>query len=408
VKPHSFRIGGLDRSFYRVETLVAISSIAIGVLLVATTLHLLRGIDLSLRTQLERIGSRTLFVTKFEQGVRLRQRSAEERLRPDLTVEHAERLRSRARTLVAVSPERSLWTAARHRGKEVSRVLLIGGTEDYLLAHDARPDQGRLLTRGEVQGRSRVCVVGPGVAKALFGDGPAVGETIEAEGGSFKIVGVVGARGSALFGRAVDHFVLIPIGALRYLGIPDRYTEFVIAVAPRSDVDAARATEEIRRILRDLRRRTPDQPDDFAITPQTGLLEIYRDTAGTALQGLVAVGAVSLFVGAMGILTVMLLTVLDRTAEIGLRRAVGARRLHIFLSFLREGAVMALAGGAVGAVLSALLVLLFGATTGLPISPSPGLLAWSVAAAVIVGLVASTLPAWRAAHLDPGAALRYE
>ena len=400
---------GLDPTFLRVETVIATVSIAIGVFLVATTLQLVRGFDLSLRTQIENIGSETVFVTKFEQGIRLGRRSAEERRRPDLTVETARSLRARARSLEAVSPETSLWTAARWQGRELERTLLVGGTEDYLVAHHATPDHGRGLTTGEVRSGRRVCVVGEGVARGLFGSpADAVGQTIEVVGARFEILGVAPPRGSPLFGRAVDHFILIPERVFESLGIPRRFTEFVIAVSPRPGVALGRSVAEVRRILRELRHRRADDPDDFAITPQTGLLAVYRRTFGAVLGGVVALGSVSLLVGAMGILTVMLLTVFDRTREIGVRRAVGARKLDVFSGFLVEGLVIATLGGALGSGVSLLSVAAFSALTGLAVTVSPALLGGSVAGAAGVGLLATCLPAWRAACLDPAEALRDE
>lgn len=392
----------------RTESVLSIVSIAIGVFVVVAILHLLTGIEISLARQLESVGSRTLYVTKYEQGFQLRQRTAEERRRPDLTFAEAEALRRRAPFLQAVSPEISVRTEVRHRADRLAGVTLVGGTEDYEPAHNAVPTRGRFLSRGDVRARRPVCVIGSAVARALFRDVEPEGRELEIEGRRFTVVGVAARRGSPLVGQAVDRFVLVPYGSFEQLGIPDRFSDFIVAVRPADGLSTDEAVARLEWTLRQIRRLDPGESDNFAITPQTKLLDLYRESIGRFLYAFVALGAVSLLVGGVGILTVMITAVSERTAEIGIRRAVGARRSDIFVSFLVEAAVLTGLGGLAGCGLGFGLVFLFSSLTGIELGFSAGPTVLGVAAAVVTGLVAGVLPAMAAARLEPAVALHYE
>lgn len=390
----------------RLETVVSLASVAAGVFLVVTVLHLLDGLAAELGRQMEGVGSRTIFVTKYEQKLRLRQRSAEERHRPDLTRVEAAALATRCEALAAVSPERSVRTTAR-AGGATATVTLIGGTAAYQPAHEAHPREGRFFTPGETHGGAPVCVVGAGVAKALFGGG-GVGEEIEVEGRRCAVIGVVARRGSPLFGQGVDNFVLVPLPVFERLGIPDRFTDFVVAVVPRPGVSAEEGQVAVESTLRSIRGLGAGDDNDFAVTPQSALLAVYRQSVDVFVLGFLAVAALSLLVGCAGILTVMLALVSERTAEIGLQRAVGARRVDVFASFLAEGVVVTSLGGLGGAVLSQLGLLAFALLFRVSIEPSPGWFAFALGLAALTGLLGGVLPAAAAARLQPAVALHHE
>jgi putative ABC transport system permease protein len=395
-------------SLRRLETVVSVVSVSVGVFLVVTVLHLARGLDLSLAGQLESAGARTLFVTKFEQGLRLRQRTALERRRADLEIRHAEDLRARLPFLRAVSPETSVVTEIRWEGRSLSGVTVIGGTADYLPAHNAQPRLGRFLSAGEVRSRRPVCVVGASVARALFGGRDPVGARLSIEGRSVEIVGVAVRRGSPVFGQGIDRFVLLPAGLFATLGIPRRFTDFVIAVEPEPGADLAGSVARVRHEMRQIRRVRPGEPDDFAVTPQAKLLDLYRKGSVPLFAGMVALGAVALVVGAMGVLTVTSLGILERKAEIGIRRAVGARRRDIFATFLAEALLVTAMGGALGCALSAGVSALFFWAAGIGLGVFWPAIAAGLLASGGTGLLAGVVPATRAARLDPAVVLQYE
>jgi putative ABC transport system permease protein len=408
VKGQAPRLGGLWPNLRRLESAVSVVSIAVGVYLVVTLLHLASGLEASLARQLENVGSRTLYVTKFEQGLRLGQRTAEERRRPDLEVRHAEALRARCTFLRAVSPELSVATGVRTGGRSLPHVNVIGGTEDYLLAHNAVPARGRFLTAGEVRSRRPVCVIGDSVARSLFGGRDPVGSWLEVEGRRLEIVGIAGRRGSPVFGGGVDRFVLLPLGLFESLGVPRRFSDFVIAVQPAPALDLSAAAARLRQEMRHVRRLRPGELDNFAVTPQSKLLDLYRNGTRAVVAGLGAVGGISLLVGAVGILTVMTLTVAERKVEIGLRRAVGARRVDIFAVFLLEAGMITALGGAVGGVASVVSLAVFGLLTGIQLGVSWVALALGLGVSGLTGLLSGVLPALRAARLAPALALQYE
>jgi putative ABC transport system permease protein len=290
-----------------------------------------------------------------------------------------------------------------------------GTTANYPAIRNLEIAQGRWISEEEVEGRDRVAVLGPNVAEELFGSANVpLGETIKIDRISFEVVGVTQVKGGSGMGGSEDDTVFIPVTAAMYRLVQDRTisgdyiisTAFVQAVSEEA-MDAA--TAEIENVLRERHRIGPEEEDDFSVFNQADLVETFGEITGILTLFLGSIASISLLVGGIGIMNIMLVSVTERTREIGIRKAVGAKRRDILLQFLVESMILSLVGGAVGVLLgiagsqavSALSPDLRGVVTMEAI-----LLAVGFSAAV--GLFFGIYPSTRAAGLNPIDALRYE
>jgi len=290
-----------------------------------------------------------------------------------------------------------------------------GTTANYPAIRNLEIAQGRWISEEEVEGRDRVAVLGPNVAEELFGSANVpLGETIKIDRISFEVVGVTQVKGGSGMGGSDDDAVFIPVTAAMYRLVQDRTvsgdyiisTAFVQAVSEEA-MDAA--TAEIENVLRERHRIDPEEEDDFSVFNQADLAETFGEITGILTLFLGSIASISLLVGGIGIMNIMLVSVTERTREIGIRKAVGAKRRDILLQFLVESMILSLVGGAVGVLLgiagsqavSALSPDLRGVVTMEAI-----LLAVGFSAAV--GLFFGIYPSTRAAGLNPIDALRYE
>jgi putative ABC transport system permease protein len=284
-------------------------------------------------------------------------------------------------------------------------VLIIGTTEQFLTTGGVTLASGRFMTKAEAYANRDVCIVGSEIADKLFVNEPPLGQKIRLGGESLEVIGTLEKRGS-VFGRmSLDNQVVIPIGKMIRGFQWDPSCTIQVKVADANSIESAR--EELRGAMRKVRKVRPGEDDDFAINQQEQLLDQFkRVSAVIATSGFFITG-LSLFVGGIGIMNIMFVSVAERTHEIGIRKAIGAKRRTILLQFLIEAASICVLGGIIALVIARGMV-----EVGKHFVPDIGLSSSVILLALTVafstGIVAGFLPAWRAAHLSPVDALRNE
>jgi putative ABC transport system permease protein len=292
-----------------------------------------------------------------------------------------------------------------YRDKSIDNVRVQGVSPEYVTFSSFDAERGRLMSPTEVESARPVTVVGWQIADRLFGNLDPLEKTIQIEGVHFRIVGVSAKRGS-LLGQPQDEFAIISLGQFRMIYGAQR--SLSLSVRPRDVGQIAQAIDEVTVALRAARRLKPKQADNFGIFTSDTILDIYHSATNGIFAVLVGVVALSLVVGGIVIMNIMLMVVTERTREIGLRKALGARRSDIMAQMLTESVVLSVFGGIIGTMFGTAIALTISSFTPIPAAIE----AWSVALGIgitaLVGLFFGLYPAMRAARLDPIEALRRE
>ncbi|MGH9956775.1 MAG: ABC transporter permease, partial [Pyrinomonadaceae bacterium] len=330
--------------------------------------------------------------------------------RKDLTMDDAEALRREAGSIAGVSPiHRMIAATVRYQDKQTDTPILFGVTPFYEFVHSQYAASGRFISDLDMQDRSNVCILGVDVMRALFPYENAVDKEIRIEGNPYRVIGVMEPLGN-FFGQSRDNSIFIPITTFdKYY--PDRpFPEvvFFIIVRPHSRAEVKSAIDEMTDILRRRRRVPPNAPNNFGISSQDSLLDVYNQLTGATALVLTAISFVALMIGGIGVMNIMLVSVTERTKEIGIRKAVGATRLNILFQFLVEAVVLTAIGGIAGLVVGEIASLLMNRYSPLPAYVPLWAIAVGVGISAAVGIVFGLWPAWKAARLDPIVALRWE
>ncbi|MGD0202093.1 MAG: FtsX-like permease family protein, partial [Bryobacteraceae bacterium] len=352
-------------------------------------------------------GPTTLIAFKFKIGFRFNV-SREEMMRKPLTLENARGLAEHCRSCQYVSaylfPDFRAINSAKYRGNDMYDIE-IGGTEEAYAAGGTVMKFGRFISDTDNRHHLPVCVIGEDIQKAWFPNVDPVGKWIQVNGHQFQIIGAM-TRPAASFPGQEDRRILLPYLTMRKM-LPAAKENMLIIIAYPGQV--AQAMDESRSVLRQERRLKPSQPDNFDITTAEQMVEEFRNMMTVTALVMVVLSSIGLLVGGVGVMNIMLVSVTERTREIGVRKAVGARRSDIVAQFLTEATVLTGAGGLVGICLGWLLSL--GAKAVFPDLPTTVPL-WAmvtgVSVSVGVGLFFGIWPAAKAARLDPVEALRYE
>lgn len=392
------------------RSLLTALGVTIGVAFVSLMGWALGSLDAAWESTLSTLGQDMLYVDKWNWAGGGNWRSVMNR--KNITIDQAEEIARRVRAASMVYISADAWGKTVVRADKKASGLVIEGTmARFGLLPSTTLAEGRFFSEMEEQHAAAVAVIGDGVRSALFGNRSPLGETIRIEGRPFVVIGVMNKRGT-LFTDFLDRTVYIPLPA--FFGLYGRYSRSVtVAVKARSPEELGELRDDLRGIVRSVRMLSPDAPDDFAINEA----QVFRDQVANIRMviGMVGIGltALSFLVGVIGITNVMFVAVVERTKEIGIRRAVGARRSSILAQFLAEAAMLCVAGALVGIVLAgglitvAALLLRTQMEFLLPFVPL-NVVALAVASSICVGVIAGFVPALRAARLDPVEALRYE
>ncbi len=400
------RIAVLSLLGARLRSFLTTLGIVIGVMTVIAIVAIIQGLDRSFETQMANLGANTIYVSKSK-WFHGSDEWWEMRNRKNLGTTELRAIEREALAATAVAPMAGQRVNVTHAEHQVSNVQATGTSPRYLDTNGGDLAAGRFLTDTDVELSRTVIVLGAEVAQRLFermkGE-EVLGRKVNVDGVPFTVVGVMARRGRML-GMDLDVNVLVPYSTLlRDLG---SHRSIMIAVATGPGRLEA-LEDELTGILRRVRHVPPDKKDDFSLNRQDQVLRIYRQLTGALYGVAVGVGLITLVVGGIGIMNIMLVSVTERTREIGVRRALGARRRTILLQFLVESSVVAALGGAVGTALGLGVAQLVALLTPLAAAVTPSAVALGLGFSGGVGLLFGSWPAWRAARLDPVEALRYE
>ena len=292
-------------------------------------------------------------------------------------------------------------------GAQNTQAEVTGTDLDFFVARDWSLTDGRLFTDSELRGGTAVCIVGQTVRALFFGAGVAEGEAIRVGKVSCRIIGVLAPKGTSGFGQDQDHVVLMPLSTYQRRIAGDRDVD-TIYVSAADGVATSDVSRDIETLLRESRRIAPEADNNFDVRDMTQIADAMTSATTTMTGMLGALAGVSLLVGGIGIMNIMLVSVTERTREIGIRLAIGADEKHILVQFLVEATVLSLLGGLIGIALG---LGLAGAATvalSIPFAPSLSVILGAVAFSALIGMVFGFFPALRGARLDPIVALRHE
>jgi len=408
----------------KLRSALTVLGVVIGITAIVGMTSLIRGFDQSLRNSIQELGPDTIFVAKFS-GVSITAgRSFTELLRrPNLTVEDATTIERLAPSAGIVD----VWLGAggpptqvrvSYRGERTKLIAVLGTTEEFARINFLDVQAGRFFTAGEVSRRRNVVVLGNTPFEALFGRAgiDPIGKAVRVGTVEYAVVGVLGKRPAAGgFDLGQDDFVVIPETTYRkQFGIQifrrgnQTHQSVLIAAAPRAGASREALIAEVQEIMRIRHGLRVDEPNDFDLVSQDAALEVWERVSQATFLALIVISSIALMVGGIGVMAIMTISVTERTREIGLRKALGARRREILMQFLTEAAVLTSIGGVLGIVLGSAIGVGVNLFTGFPVSLPWWSFALGLGFSASVGIVFGMVPAVRAARLDPIEALRYE
>ncbi len=366
------------------------------------------GFDASVSAALSSFGPNSIIVFKFPVGPRTGRLSPEERTRKDLTYQNAVDIRERCRAVEDVSP--MLFTNSgpinvRYKGNDMYGVNMMGVEEAYARGGQVDLHLGRFFTDEESRRRMPVAVVGESIEKGLYANMDPVGKTITVDGHELTVIGTMLRPAASMFGDT-DNRVLVPYGQMQKMYPNARENAIVVQARPGM---LPQAQDEVRTMLRINRRVPLSKPDNFALSTAEQMVSDFRQITAMTFLVMAVLSSIGLLVGGIGVMNIMLVSVTERTYEIGIRKALGARRLDILIQFLLEAAALTGLGGIIGIIFGWLIALI--ARLVFPSIPA-AVPFWAAATGIVmsvgVGLFFGIWPANKAARLDPVVALRYE
>jgi putative ABC transport system permease protein len=396
----------------KLRSFLTVFGVVIGIITVMLIASIISGIDVSVKKEVESFGTRSMYISKYNPGIHIGRLSREERMRKELTYEDSVALSGLPAVELSVPflditnnffGQKLLVSG---NGKTTAGVALQGTLPEFEKAGTQVISDGRFFSQFESDNRDNVCVIGSKVADDFFPFGSPVNQEIKIGADDFRVVGVLQKREQFLFSGGSDdqnNVIYVPFSVAKKLK-PNADDIYVLAVAKAGMMDEAK--DQVRDMLR-VRRQVPfSSPDNFGMETSESILDNFRSiTSGLAIA-MVVISSVGLMVGGIGVMNIMLVSVTERTREIGVRKAIGARRSDIMWQFLIEAATLTGIGGLVGLSIGWLLTLLLRLLmpSYVPLwAPLGGFIA-----SVGIGLIFGIWPAWKAARLDPIESLRYE
>jgi putative ABC transport system permease protein len=411
----------------KMRSALTVLGIVIGITSIVGMTSLIRGFDTSLRDSIRELGPTTIYVQKF--GA-ISFSSGADFLdvikRPNLTIEDARSIAREAETLESVD----VWLGAmggdsasriHYAGHRTKMLPVFGATETFAEVSFVALEVGRFFNQGDVEHRRSVVVLGHGPYESLFPNLDPIGKKVRINSHEFTIVGVLGKRPSpGGFDLGADDFAVIPYTVHEKIwgkvprtragntNIAAGFKTAMIVVVPRDDVPRDEAMRDVEQIMRIRHNLKLDQANDFDLLTQDAMLKLWDQVSQATFLALVVISSIALMVGGIGVMAIMMITVTERTREIGVRKALGARRREILWQFLIEAVFLTCAGGVLGIIFGSGIGLTVHWISGFPVSLPWWSFALGIGFSATVGIFFGLFPAIKASRLDPIEALRYE
>jgi len=395
---------------HKFRSLLTVLGVLIGTATVIVVASVFAGLDQQMADAARDFGTRTMWIFKWEFGIHFGRLPRELRLRKPLTLDDGMAIRDECPSVEKVAVEQFIWWGSpprlKYKGMEVVDYQFYGVTPDDFAAVNDNLADGRLITDIDDLHRRDVAVIGADIVKRFFENEDPIGKTISLGGANFEVIGTLAPRKAFPGDSGTDRVLKIPYLTFRKY-YPNEKENLVLAMAFPGKMEQAK--DEVEAVLRHRRHVKPTEPDNFGISTMEQFIEQFRDIMSSVVLVTVAISSIGLLVGGIGVMNIMLVSVTERTREIGVRKAIGARRSDIIWQFLLEAMTLTGLGGMLGIFLGFLVSLLIRTI----FSPFPSSVPfWSVVSgflvAVSVGLFFGLWPAVKAARLDPIVALRYE
>ncbi len=389
----------------KVRSALTMLGIFIGITVVVLMTTAIKGIDNSFQKGISALGSDDLYIDKWtwftnEEWWKMRNRR-------NITMEDYDKFKDMAKLPVAIAPEIDTRQSLKYQSNTVENVFVLGSSADYVKTTNFNFDQGRFFSEVEGKSARNVVVLGNDVAKKLFPLGNALDKEVKIGGVPFKVIGVLAEQGSFILGAFnPDERAYIPIGCVFRNFANRAHGSITIDVRAANTAMIPDTKAEAEGIMRKIRGLSYNQENDFGINQQEGLIDNFNKVTGVIkIAGLFITG-LSLFVGAIGIMNIMFVSVKERTKEIGLRKAIGAKRRTILSQFLMESSFICMVGGIAGLIAAILLSFLVNQFIVTSVDYSAVVIA--IVVSLITGLASGFAPAYTAAKMDPVEALRFE
>jgi putative ABC transport system permease protein len=395
---------------HKLRSFLTLLGIMIGVMTVIGMVAIIQGLNRSVIGELESIGSDLIFVGKNE-PIQMGHLSEEERQRKDLTLKDAVAIERECSLVkaVAVDITADFWESIPIKYQNIKSLdsIILGMNEKFPQVLSVYlPEEGRFLIESDITHTTKVCVLGSELNDTLFPHTNALGKDIRIGPEKFTVVGILEKRGN-IFGQSQDNFVGIPITTLmKYY--PYHLSELEITAVPKKHGYLEETIDQITNVLRKRRKVGFGKPNDFVISTQGTFVDLYNQITGAVYMVMIVISSIGLLVGGIGVMNIMLVSVKERTREIGIRKAIGARSADILKQFLIEAIFLTGIGGALGVIIGFAIAFLVRAATPLPASVTSWSIVLGLFVSISVGLFFGIFPARKAASLDPIVCLRYE
>jgi len=396
---------------HKLRSFLTLLGIMIGVMTVIAMVSVVQGLNKTFLSELESVGPDVIMISKYEPGINMGNMSEEERQREDLTFDDVEAIKSQCSLVKAVAADLtvSLFESnpIKYQNTESSDTIIIGMNEDFPKVISVYlPSRGRFISGADMNHRTKVCVLGADLRETLFPHTDPIGKEIRIGAKRFMVIGEMEKRG-AMFGQSRDNIIVIPLTtAMKHFSYD--LSNIEIVAVPTKHEYLEEATEQIINVLRGRRRIPVGKPNNFALFGQETMLDLYNQLTGAAYIVMIVISSIGLLVGGIGVMNIMLVTVKERTREIGIRKAIGARSSDIQNQFLIESIILTGVGGASGLIIGFIIAFIVRVATPLPASVTPWSIALGLFVSVSVGILFGILPAQKAAKVDPIVSLRYE